>query len=50
MARAIDGETVITTSHLNAALDDVSTQFKRALDGHRSKAPEAAVSSIAGWE
>jgi len=45
-----EGETVITTAHLNAALNDVGTQFKRALDGHRSKAPEAATSRIAGWE
>jgi len=44
------GETVITNAHLEAALNDVNDQFKRALEGHRSNIPVTEVTSIGGWE
>ena len=44
------GGTVITSAHLNAALNDVNDQFKRALEGHRSTMPAATAASIGGWE
>lgn len=44
------GDTVIASAHLNAALNDVNDQFKRALEGHRSTMPAATAASIGGWE
>jgi hypothetical protein len=44
------GETVITSQHLDAALNDVTDQFKRALENHRSSTPPPTASSIGGWE
>ena len=44
------GETVITSQHLDAALNDVTDQFKRALENHRCSTPPPTASSIGGWE